>query len=114
MNPWLVQILPNILLGISLIGLVIFAVTYIREADWRKTAPGRSLLYMVFSMIAVLSMSFVHMITGPYPGQGLVRIVVYGAMTVAIIRIVTTLYRTLRASPLYVIGIRKSSAKAKK
>lgn len=96
---WL-NLVPNVLLGIALIGLVVFAFTYSKFADWRSTPPGRGLMYMIASMSAVLMMAFTHLITGPYVGMDIVRMAVYGALTGSVWNMVRVLYNELKLDPL--------------
>lgn len=104
----ILDILPNVMLGAALAGLVTFAVTYARNSDWRKTRPGRALMYMILSMIGVIAMSFAHLVTGEYPGHDYVRIAVYGSMTVAVWNIVSTLYTSLKLKPFWLLSIKRS------
>ena len=99
--------LPNILLGATLGGLVMFAITYANNSDWKKTRPGRALMYMVTAMIGVLAMAFAHLITGDYPGQEYVRLGIYGYMTYSVFNILGTLYKSLRVNPFWFIGIKR-------
>ena len=103
--------IPNILLGASLVGLGVFAGTYARFADWRKTRPGRALMYLIMSMIAVLAMAFAHLITGIYPGIEFVRFAVYGFFTFAVWFNVRSLYQQLKIDPLYFLRVRKKEEK---
>lgn len=105
------SIIPPILLAVSLLGLMVFAVTYVRAADWRKTPPGRSLMYLIGGMVAVLTMSFIHLAVGPYPGIEFTRIAIYGAFTWSVIWIVRTLYKSLKLDALYVFRVRRSPQK---
>lgn len=108
----ILDLLPNILLGASLVGLVVFAFTYARAANWRKTKPGRAMMYLITSMGTVLVMAFVHLwIGGTYPGAEFVRLAVYGFMTAAIWRFVYVLFQSLRVDPLYIFRVRRSDQK---
>lgn len=108
----LLDLLPNILLAVSLVGLVVFAFTYSRAAKWRKTKPGRAMMYLITSMGTVLIMAFFHLwLGGTYPGNEFVRIAVYGFMTAAIWRLVYVLFETLPLDPLYVFRVRRSPKK---
>lgn len=107
----ILELIPPILLAVSLLGLVVFGVTYVRAADWRKTPPGRSLMYLIAGMVAVLTMSFIHLAIGPYPGMEFTRIAVYGTFTWSVIWIVRTLYKSLKLDAFYVFRVRRSPPK---
>lgn len=103
----IINIIPNVLLAATLGGLVMFAITYANNSDWKKTRPGRALMYMVTAMIGVLAMAFAHLITGPYPGMEFVRLGVYGYMTFSVFNILAALYKSLRVNPFWFIGIKR-------
>jgi uncharacterized membrane protein len=108
----ILDLLPNLLLAISLAGLVTFQITYARAANWRKTKPGRAMMYLITSMETVLVMAFAHLWLGAtYPGNEFVRIAVYGFMTAAIWRFVYVLYRSLKVDPFYIFRVRRSPRK---
>ena len=103
----ILDLIPNGLLGATLVGLIMFAITYANNSDWKKTKPGRALMYMVTAMIGVLGMAFFHLITGAYPGQEFVRVGIYGYMTFSVFNILATLYKSLRVNPFWFIGIKR-------
>lgn len=103
----LMDAIPNVLLGASLVGLGVFAFTYGRYADWRKTKPGRALMYMIVSMALVLAMAFAHLITGNYPGIEFVRYAVYGLFTFSVWNMVRALYQQIPIDPLYFLRVGK-------
>lgn len=108
----ILDLLPNLLLAFSLAGLVTFQITYARAANWRKTEPGRAMMYLVTSMETVLVMALIHLWVGAtYAGSEFVRIAVYGFMTAAIWRFVYVLYQALKVDPFYIFRVRRSPKK---
>lgn len=107
----LLNIIPNVLLAASLTGLGVFGFTYARNANWRKTAPGRGLMYMIAAMALVLVLNFIHLIVAPYPGIEFVRIAAYTALTVTIWTMVRTLYRILKIDPFFIFRILRKPKK---
>lgn len=99
--------LPNIELAATLVGLVAFIVTYAKNSDWRKTKPGRALMYLIMSMAGVLGMSFIHLLAGPYFGIEAVRIAVYGAMTFSVFNILSTLRKSIKVRPWRIPSARR-------
>lgn len=102
---------PNVMLAASLGGLVTFAVTYSRNSHWRKTRPGRALMYMILSMISVIGIAFVNLIFGSYAGEDIIRAVTYGALTASVFNIVRVLYQELRLEPFWLLGVKRKKRK---
>lgn len=115
MFQWILDVVPNILLGGSLLGMVVFSVTYARAADWRSTPAGRALMYLVLSMIAILTMAFAHLAWGAdYALADFVRIGVYGAFAMSVWRLVGVLYDAQKLSFLSWLGLRKKHPRRRK
>lgn len=106
--------IPNILLAGSLVGMVVFTVTYAKSADWRVTPAGRALMYLILSMIAILTMAFAHLLWGAdYPLADFVRVAVYGAFFGSVWRLVSVLYDAQKLDFLSWLGLRRKDRKRK-
>lgn len=94
--PAVLDIIPNLIAGGACLGALFFVLIYASFSNWRKTAPGRSLMYAVASLAGLLMMNTIHLATGRYPGIQFVRIVVYTALFISIWRLVYALVQILR------------------
>ena len=92
----MLQIIPNILAGAVLIVGVTFAGVYARYADWRLTAPGRALMHLIICFDALILMNTIHLATGEYAAQWLVRSVVFSALLWSMTLLLLTLINILR------------------
>lgn len=105
----ILAVLPNVMLGAAVVGMVTFTISYGWWADWRKTAPGRGLMYLFISMIAVLAMAFAHLGFGAdYALADVVRVLVYGGFTLSIFNLVRVVWKQLGLNPLSPFGIRRT------
>lgn len=92
---WL-DVIPNAIAGAACVAAVLFVVIYASFSNWRKTRPGRSLMYAVLALASVLAMNTLHLAFAPYPGVEIVRIAVYSGLLFSIVRLVIALVAVLR------------------
>ncbi|MBF4578970.1 hypothetical protein [Frigoribacterium sp. VKM Ac-2530] len=92
---WL-DVIPNAIAGAACVAAILFVVIYASFSNWRKTSPGRSLMYAVLSLAGVLAMNTLHLAFAPYPGVEFVRIAVYSGLLFSVIRLVLALVAILR------------------
>ncbi|GAA0960146.1 putative phage holin [Frigoribacterium faeni] len=92
---WL-DVIPNAIAGAACVAAILFVIIYASFSNWRKTSPGRSLMYAVLALAAVLAMNTLHLAFAPYPGVEFVRIAVYSGLLIAIVRLVIALVAILR------------------
>jgi hypothetical protein len=78
--------------------IILFVIFYWRRSPWRTLLAGRSLMYLAMAMSGVLLSNLAAVEFGAdYPGRPLVRIVVYGTMSVMTWRLLFTLLRIQNA-----------------
>jgi len=94
---WL-DLIPNAIAGAACVAAILFVIIYASFSNWRKTSPGRSLMYAMGTLAAVLAMNTLHLAFAPYPGVEFVRIVVYTALLVSITRLVIALVAILKST----------------
>lgn len=72
---------------VALLALIVFVVGYIASSRGRalRTPEGRHMVTFRGSLAVFMAMGIVHNLIGPYPGQGVVRIVVVGVFTLTTI-----------------------------
>lgn len=92
----LIDIIPNVIAGGADVGAIVFVIVYASYSNWRLTPPGRSLMYAMTSLAALLLMNTIHLAVAPYPGVQFVRIAVYSALAFSIWRLVLALVEILR------------------
>lgn len=83
----------DVIMLVALAGAVAFAVSYGGFFNWRKTAPGRALMYLVLTIFAWGTQSVLARLDPDYVGREFVRIVVYLGISITIWRLVVTLWR---------------------
>lgn len=98
----------NVMVAVAVLGLLVFAVSYAGFFAWRKTAAGRSLLYLVLSMLALAAQVLASLINPNYPGRDWIRAVVYTAIAAAVWRLVFTLWKSWRHSSFQITARKKS------
>jgi hypothetical protein len=73
---------------------LMFAVMYAVRANWRKTGPGRALMYVHASFAALGLQIFLSVFLGTdYPGRTVTRLFLYLALTLALVNMNLTLFR---------------------
>jgi ABC-type sugar transport system permease subunit len=92
---WL-DLIPNLIAGGACVAAILFVVIYASFSNWRKTGPGKSLMYAVLSLAAVLAMNTLHLAFAPYPGVEFVRMAVYTGLLLSIVRLIIALVAILR------------------
>lgn len=60
----LLQSLVDLEIIVVCVGLVVFVVSYMSFFNWRKTSAGRSLLFFVISLLALVCCSVIRVFTG--------------------------------------------------
>lgn len=100
-----IDIILNILLALSLLGLAVFGVTYARNARWRAYQSGRAMMWLVVSMALVLGNGFVSLVFGESEVTDWVRLVLYSNLTLSIWHFVNVLFIQLRIDPFYMLKI---------
>ena len=82
---------------VTLLAVVVFAVSYAAFFNWRKTPAGRALMYVFLSLSAVTGLVFLAIWVGPdYWGRDVIRAVVWGTVAAAMIRLVWVLWANWR------------------
>jgi hypothetical protein len=100
MNEQLLYDLGDVIMTISMIGAVFFAISYAAFFNWRKTAAGKSLMYFVIALVLWAGLStFTRLIGGEYPGREWIRLAVYITIAAGIWRLAITLWRSWRRTP---------------
>lgn len=93
---WADVLADFVLMGTTL-GAVVFVVLYVGFLNWRETPAGRTLLYFMASLSAVLVLICLSRFTGgDYHGRDLLRLGVYTAGLVTSWRLVVELIRSWR------------------
>lgn len=84
----------NALLLLSVIPLTLFVVLYVTRSRWRTLLAGRSLLYLSVALDAVLVQAAASVFLGlNYPFREEIRLVLYGSVLLAFLRMLQTLLR---------------------
>ncbi|GAB2907138.1 hypothetical protein GCM10027047_01790 [Rhodococcus aerolatus] len=84
----------NALLLLSVVPLTIFVVLYVTRSRWRTLLAGRSLLYLSVALDAVLVQAAASVFLGVnYPLREEIRLVLYGSVLLAFVRMLQTLIR---------------------
>lgn len=107
----IIQLIAMVLVGVSVVGLTTFMITYARHADWRKTGPGRAIMYLSGTMWSVLALTLVNAFVGDYYGREYVALAVLGAMAFVVWRLVYVLRAALKLEPFYIFRIRRTPTK---
>lgn len=111
---FIVTLIAMVLVGASVVGLSTFMITYARHADWRKTGPGRAIMYLSGTMWSVLALTLINAFVGEYHGREFVALAVLGAMAFVIWRLVYVLRVALKLEPFYIFRIRRTPTKKEK
>ena len=73
-----------------------FAALYTRS-DWRSTRPGRSVMYLILALASVLTLGAITSCLGEdWPGRQHTRAVVFGALIVTLVGMLTALHQAQR------------------
>lgn len=78
----------------AIAGFTLFAATYAHKADWRRTAAGRALMYLVVSIDMALLLTVANTFFSPYPGQLIVSLLAFTGMAFVAWHLVRVLYST--------------------
>lgn len=97
----------DILMLVALAEMVIFASSYASFFNWRKTAAGKSLMYLSLALIAWAAQSSLSRFDPSYFGREWVRIIAYGVIVYAMGRLIVTLWRNWKRTPYIKIEPRK-------
>ncbi len=80
-------------LGVIGILAVAFVAIY-RRRDWRATAPGRGLMHVMALVAGICLYAFTAFMIDAYPAIPLARAALYTAGSVALWRLLVTMYRS--------------------
>ena len=95
------EVIGDGLLILAAFGLIVFAASYAGFFNWRKTAPGRAVMGLVVMLILTLVYNLANILTeGMFPGREYVRILLYGVAVFACWRLVWTLWKSWRETPV--------------
>lgn len=103
----LLFLIGDIIMWAALVGAIVFGISYATFFNWRKTAPGRSLMYLDWAIIAWGTQTALARSNPDYYLREWVRIVVYLAIAYTIWRLVVTLWRSWKRTPYIKIEPRK-------
>lgn len=95
----LVFLIGDIVMFFAIVGALTFTFSYAVFFNWRKTVPGRSLMYFVVSLDAWAIQSFMSRVDPEYFGREWIRLGIYVLIAVTIWRLVAVLWRSW-GSPL--------------
>lgn len=98
MTPFLYDFGDLLMTG-SMIGALVFALSYAVFFQWRRTAAGRSLMYFIVALVLWAGLSTFTRFVGDYPLREWIRVVVYAGIVIAIWRMVWTLWTSWRHTP---------------
>lgn len=93
------QLIPDLLLIISALEAIIFAVFYGVFFNYRKTSAGRALMEFVVGLIIVFIINTIGTFVGAsyvdheYPGRVFVRTIGYGYLAYTLGRLILVLWR---------------------
>lgn len=86
-------IVGDIIMAVALLGAIVFLVSYVVFFNWRKTQPGRALVYFIGALVAWGAQSMFARLNPDYPGRPWARILVYALIASAMWGLVVTLWR---------------------
>lgn len=89
----------DVLMLVALAEMVIFATSYASFFNWRKTAAGRSLMYLSLALVTWALQTSISRMDPAYFGREWVRVVVYGVIVYAMGRLIVTLWKSWHKTP---------------
>lgn len=92
MNETLYRVGDWVMLG-SMLGILVFTFSYGIFFSWRKTAAGRSIMYLALALDIWAVQSFASRLDPDYTGRGWVRLAVYILIFITVWSLVVTLWR---------------------
>lgn len=96
-HPTFLYYLGDLALYTSLVPLLLFAGFYLFRSNWRATAPGRAIAYLVSTLVVVLVLGAITRFAGQdWNGREWVRAIVYIATNVAMWRLFASLLKIQR------------------
>ena len=90
----LLFLIGDIVMFFAIVGALTFTFSYAGFFNWRKTPPGRSLMYFVVSLDAWAIQSFMSRMDPEYVGREWVRLGIYVLIAVTVWRLVAVLWRS--------------------
>jgi nucleoside recognition membrane protein YjiH len=109
------DIILNVLLALSFIGLGVFGVAYARNANWKAYPSGRAMMWLVASMALILGYGFVNLAIGyDYEALPWIRLLLYTNITFSIWHFVRILFNELKIDPFYMLKIPRKWRRSKR
>lgn len=91
------QRVTTVYLSVMTLAAGSFCLLYATKSQWRKTAPGRALMYSSLSLFLLGAQISATLIFGEfYPGRGVVRTILYLGLVIATLNLNLTLFRIQR------------------
>lgn len=99
------DIIANVILAITLLGMAVFSFAYIRNARWQKYPTGRAMMWLMLAFGMILAFGFVNLTVPPYDAEKWIRVGLFANACGSVWHFVIVLFKELKIDPFYLLKI---------